>query len=354
MSPPRVIVHCRGTHEEESTDSDGRTTTTDVPDFDFDVDITSALIQTPQDVCLWTVPDGEPAYRGKLWRQVDDVLSPQSDRLGNPRSPPQIRRRIATSVERIQANIDTKRREDFALPPWASLPSQISEGTAGRLLNPADRIHLQNACHCAVDDYSDNLLLPASKTIANFAEEFCASWRPLREFRFQRTVYGWDFDDIEGRVRGILGRYLSGPNPKSSATVRLDVVEVVVRPKNILWTLLSNRILMFFLWITFIYPILVWPIRKFILGGTWKVAGSSFAFVKYVHMEDSYPGETTAAYAARDTCSHALADLKVTTRGVSALQGQRFSEWIRSRGPQIGLVAGERRRTGQRNPLVLL
>ncbi|KAF8757677.1 hypothetical protein RHS01_03650 [Rhizoctonia solani] len=116
-APPKFILKCRGTHPEERTryvtrtkNIDGRTVTQTerqtytetIVDFDFAIDVSQHFQQHPP--VLWTVPDDEPAYRGRMKREVlTDTGRYQSD------SP----RRITPSDEAMPD------RSELTLRQWA-------------------------------------------------------------------------------------------------------------------------------------------------------------------------------------------------------------------------------------------
>ncbi|KAJ3532523.1 hypothetical protein NM688_g7406 [Phlebia brevispora] len=89
QTPPKLFLYLHGDHTEhrtrqvQKTDANGRTrwhTETEsytVVDFDFYVDISRYIMPEPTH---FTIPDNEPAYRGKMYQEVDvdehSVISP--------------------------------------------------------------------------------------------------------------------------------------------------------------------------------------------------------------------------------------------------------------------------------------
>ncbi|KAG8977747.1 hypothetical protein FRB90_008722, partial [Tulasnella sp. 427] len=338
--PPTVLIHCTGTHEEEGTDSDGNKTTNVVEDFNFTVDITSALL--PADAYgapVWLVADEEPAKRGRNWRQIaydpnpppptsqpQVVPPPATLEAGSSSSPQTLHLRKATPLERKQGLDDAQRRNQLGLPPWACISAQTPDPTGARILLPADRQRFDCAAACSIDDFSDKDLPAPSYSLAEYLEDYCANGSPLKEFRFLRTVYGWDLHEVENKVALSLDQCHSGDAKKETAKVIIRGTKIIVRPKNQLWVLFGSGWFKFFLSIILVYPLLLWPIKKFVLGRCWKVAGSSFAFRRYEHLADSIPGETVAQYTARVPGSPPSADLKTTARGISKIVGQNFAD----------------------------
>ncbi|KIO25696.1 hypothetical protein M407DRAFT_24964 [Tulasnella calospora MUT 4182] len=352
---PTVLIECKGTHEEEGTDSDGNKTTTIVTDFHFTVDVSSALLPaTTYGAPIWVVADEEPAKRGRYWRQVDYDPNPPPQTPANLEagsSPPW--RREATPLERKQGLEDAQRRKALALPPWACISAQTPDPTGARLLFPGDRLRFENTSVCAIQDFSDSDLTAPTKTLAEWTEEYCTSWSPLKEFRFLRTVYGWDFNDVQHQVASSLAPFHSGDAKKEAATVIIKGTKVIVRPNNPLWWLFGLGLFRWLFYITLIYPLIMWPVKRYLLGRCWKVAGSSFAFIRYEHLEDSKPGETVAQYVARVPQAPPVKDLKVTSRGISGIVGQRFADWYPANRQAFSSAASARKKTGKGNPVVV-
>ncbi|KAG8910118.1 hypothetical protein FRC00_008834 [Tulasnella sp. 408] len=351
---PTILIECRGTHEVEGTDSEGNKTTSIETDFHFTVDVSSALLAADTyGSPVWVVADEEPAKRGRYWRQVEYDPNPTQTPANLETGPLPLRRREATPLERKQGLEDAQRRKALALPPWACISAQTPDPTGARLVFPGDRLRFENTAVCATQDFSDGDLAPPSKTLADWAEEYCASWSPLKEFRFVRTVYGWDLNEVQSHVASSLSSCHWGDNKKEMATVIIKGTKVIVRPNNPLWWLYGLGIFRWLFYITLIYPLIMWPIKRYLLGRCWKVAGSSFAFVRYDHLADSKPGETVAQYVARVPQGPPAKDLKVTSQGISKIVGQHFADWYSANGQAFGSAASARNKSGKRNPIVV-
>lgn len=318
-------------------------------DFHFTVDVSNALL--PADTYgapVWVVADEEPAKRGRYWRQID--LDPNP-----PRTPANLEagtlpslRRAACHLERKNGVDDAQRRKALGLPPWARVSGRTATGA--RLLFPGDRLRFKDT---SAQGHLDTTMFPPTKTLADWAEEYCASWSPLKEFRFIRTVYGWNLVEAQQMVKETLRTCHSGDRKKQTVKIIIKGRKVIVRPYNPLWWLYGLGFLRFFLYITLIHPLIMWPIKMYLLGRCWKVAGSSFAFVRYEHLEDSEPGETIAQYIARVPQPLPENDLKVTSRGISKFVGQRFTDWFSVNQPTIVRAATSRTFTGWKNPIVI-
>ncbi|KIO32369.1 hypothetical protein M407DRAFT_18680 [Tulasnella calospora MUT 4182] len=317
---PTVLIECDGTHQEVKLSTRGKDKTVTVTDFHFTVDVSNALL--PADTYgapVWVVADKEPAKRGRYWHQIDYDPNPASLEAGT--SPH--RRKTAPLLERMLVRDYARLRKSW-LPPWTRLSAQSPTGGV-RLLLPGDRIRFKDI---SAQGYLDFDMGPPSKTLAEWTEEYCASRSPLKEFRFIRTVYGWSLDEVQQMVKRTLATCHSGDHRKETVNVIIKGRKVIVRPNNPLWWLYGLGFLRVFFYITLIYPLIMWPIKRYLLGRCWKVAGSSFAFVRYEHLEDSEPGETIAEYIARVPQAPPESNLKVTSRGISSIVGQRFEDWF--------------------------
>ncbi|KAG8924881.1 hypothetical protein FRC01_010944 [Tulasnella sp. 417] len=260
---PTVLIECKGTHEEEGTDSDGAKTTTVVVDFHFAVDVTSALLNPDMyGAPVWVVADEEPAKRGKYWRQIDYDPIPSRTPANLEARSSSLRRRTATPLEKKQALEDTQRRRAMGLPPWACITAQTPDLTGARLVSAADRIRFENSATSTIEDFSDSDLEPPSITLADWTEEYCASWSPLKEFRFLRTVYGWDFRDLQRKVAVSLASAHTGQGKKETATVVIKGTKVIAQSGSPLWWFYIEGYLRWFLYLTLIYPIILWPIKS--------------------------------------------------------------------------------------------
>ncbi|KAG8924558.1 hypothetical protein FRC00_005006 [Tulasnella sp. 408] len=353
---PTVLIKCTGTHKVYGVPAGfGESTTDVVTDFDFTVDISSALL--PADAYgapVWVVADEEPAKRGRYWRQIDhDPSSHNPLHIPADIEASQLLRRRAVPLERKQALDDAARRKELGLPPWACVSTQTSDQTGVRLLFPTDRLRFDGTSFSTIEDFSDSNLLPPNKPLIEWAEEYCTNWSPLKEFRFERTVYGWNLEEVERKVSSLLVDCHRGENKKETVKIIIKGRKIVVRPNKSLWWLYENDLLKTLFYITFVYLIVLWPIKKILWGRCWKVAGSSFAFIRYEHLEDSQPGETVTEYVARIPQPPQAKDLKATSRGISKVVGQRFSDWFLANSHFISSAASRGERDGERNPIVL-
>lgn len=156
-TPPTFLIHCRGTHDEthtrfvNKTDSQGRqyteteNYTETVTDFDFKIGQ-----PVPPRATQWTVADDEPAYRGRMNREV-----------GYP-------------GDTTKANGDTNKqfkvwraeRRKRGLPPWVGPDG----GSSDVLQQPRS---------------TD--VLKSSWTLRQWADDYCQSRKIFKEFAYEKV-----------------------------------------------------------------------------------------------------------------------------------------------------------------------
>ena len=162
-TPPTFTIHCRGTHDEthtrfvNKTDSQGRrdteteSYTETVTDFDFKIE-QAVLPRATQ----WTVPDGEPTYRGRMSREV-----------GLP-------------WDTIEADGDTKKRfkawrverHRRGLPPWVGPDDDRRKGLTSFRAGSTGA-------------------LKSSWTLRQWADNYCQSRKIFKEFVFEKVRAEW-------------------------------------------------------------------------------------------------------------------------------------------------------------------
>lgn len=281
MKPPKFMVKCRGTHTETRTrtvthtghhhnnnnngwTSNGTHTKTEtytetVVDFDFTIDITPNLMSSVN----WTVADDEPAYRGKMVREADvqDGMS--------------LSRRQSTRTERKDAENWRLFKEKSGYPPW------VQGNNIGDIQRPPN-----------------NLVTRSSRTFREWADDYCASDKLLKEFVFEKVVYGWNIGALEKAIETLIrSTYYSG---NLSVSFSVTGNKVYIRPSNHLSRALSRWWVKLLLWLTLIYPF-IWMFKRFatIGGGIWRVTGAAYPLKEWIHLEDSVAGEDVAQYLTR-------------------------------------------------------
>ena|SRR6267142_953266 len=159
-TPPTLLVHCHGTNTKkrtrqvEKTDSEGRQCTESVQyyatvtDFDFKIEC-----QVPPRATQWTVGDDEPAYRGRMCREV---------------GPPGGTTKADYSVtEQFEAWLVKNRRR--GLPPWEGPRNDGPDGTSlGQHPRSADPLR-------------------SSWTLRQWADDYCQSPMIFKEFIYEKV-----------------------------------------------------------------------------------------------------------------------------------------------------------------------
>ncbi|KAJ7492644.1 hypothetical protein FB451DRAFT_541865 [Mycena latifolia] len=249
LIPPKFQLHCRGSHTETRhrhvthRGSDGRTRTRTesytetVVDFDFYID--ASHFSGP---VHWSVEDSEPAYRGGTAR---DVESPEGKRKAK-----------RAEVKLFKGWLED--RTARGLPPWVTSIDAWSEG-----MSP-------NAT-----------VLKSSRTLREWADEYCASPKYLKEFTYEKVVYGWNIRQLENAVRAAI---VASPYA-GDVTVQFSTSAstIYIRPDNKLSRMLSNKWLKFLSILLLIFPF-IWLFKRFHSrgGGSWSVCGGAYALKSWV------------------------------------------------------------------------
>lgn len=157
--PPSYRLHCKGTHVEYRTQwvtqnanngpatSRAETRSETVTDFDFYIAINPPPAVKP---IHWSVADMQPAYRGHMVRETESSGNTQ---------------RAKRFVERKYLNW-VEERMSRGLPPWASNTDGRSEDTSNDGVTA----------------------LQSSKTVRQWADDYCASQKYLKEFVYEKVM----------------------------------------------------------------------------------------------------------------------------------------------------------------------
>ncbi|EKM83900.1 hypothetical protein AGABI1DRAFT_124228 [Agaricus bisporus var. burnettii JB137-S8] len=383
--PPSYRIHCKGTHNEtrfrfvsssnHNSHHDSRnhnstrteSYTEHITDFDFYIDVTPPSFSSESTVSppaiasdnktrregptrgqaeasasdfaptQWSMADNEPAYRGKVVREVqmgsnalpdDEALLLFSRSSINSTSS-----RRATRIERKDHSQWSEQRTRKGLPPWAT-------GVNDWNIASAQRRHT----------------LRSSKTIRQWADEYCASPKLLKEFVYTKVLYGWDISQLETVIRSTIT--LSPYHGDIQVTFIPIKSKIYIRPSNQLSRALSNMWLKFLSVILFIFPF-IWLFKRFHSkgGGRWEVCGSACALKKLIPLDHSDIGDTSSSsreselpsyddvalpstlslpsssvpLTAPPSTSHAAPQTRIvqTSQGPHKLIGQREGEWFR-------------------------
>ena len=283
--------------------------------FDFWVTLTSYLI--PQGTPLiWIRGNDDPTYRGGLVKEVE-TLEPDRGTYS---------RRTATSSEIRSSQAKREARSRTGVPPW------------GGDSFATDSVEIET--ESVFEDLRDSegaqeRIRPSRRTLEDWAEDYCQSWRPIKTFRFRKGVYGWDLDWVETSAFSVIKPDWLRTIRHWTRKVEFSDVDDIVIQHDFLSPIVDRPWVQEFLWMTFLYPLVIWPMKRYLLTAHWDVAGASYPFQRWVHLDDSHPGETVNEYQERpeprlsDLAKHTLAArpiLKETPRGISQLVGTKWED----------------------------
>ncbi|KAI9459198.1 hypothetical protein BJY52DRAFT_387488 [Lactarius psammicola] len=287
--PPTFLVHCRGTHNEtrprrvERTDSRGRRytdteyDTETVTDFDFTIEH-----QVPPRATQWTVGDEEPAYRGRMGKEVGP--------------PGETTKADHATVESFEAWLAERRSR--GLPPWVA-----KERLANFPIGAVEQPH-------RVD------VLQSSWTLRQWADDYCQSRKIFKEFVYRKVVYGWDLSTLEAAIReAIKSTHYRGDHVQVQFQSRNSTV--IVRPDMRISRAISNPWIKFLLIITLIYPC-IWLFQRLHPrgGGRWAVGGGAYALKRWAQVPyDVVPGM--------------VPEIHETIDGPRILIGEREGRWFK-------------------------
>lgn len=168
---PSYLLHCRGTHSEtrsrwvQERDSHGHsrsrreTYSEHVTDFDFCIEIVPEVTEGREPI-QWSVRDDEPAYRGKMVREYEGPLSLDPNAEQGKHNP------TRKEVKKYDNWVKNRSRSGF--PPW------IQE-------EDVRRVYLDPSALPQTDG------LRSSKTLRQWADEYCASPKYLKEFVYEKV-----------------------------------------------------------------------------------------------------------------------------------------------------------------------
>ncbi|PPR05689.1 hypothetical protein CVT26_008930 [Gymnopilus dilepis] len=301
-SPPTYRLHCHGTHNETRTrwvtqrDSQGRSRTRQesynetVTDFDFCIDITPGAVDagpyshfsssgsgggsssrgasTQIAPIHWSVPDDEPAYRGKMVREYEMEPATSSAAGAGVQLRDDKGRRRATRRERKAYERWVEKRAGLGFPPWV------------REIDVEQRVVVDPASVSTLD----SVALRSSKTLRQWADEYCESPKYLKEFVYEKVAYGWNMQQIESAVRATI--QATPYNGTLNITFVPHNTKIYIRPDNRVSRMLSNKWLKFLAWLLLLYPF-VWLFKRFHSrgGGRWEVCGGAYPLKQWVPLD---------------------------------------------------------------------
>ncbi|KAF9453843.1 hypothetical protein P691DRAFT_615220, partial [Macrolepiota fuliginosa MF-IS2] len=305
-----------------------------VTDFDFYIDPGEDEDANPRDDLSpihWSVADNEPVYRGKMVREVELTSSTSS---GTNR--PNTDTAAATRRECKDYSEWIKRRTHSGLPPWVS--------GSGHGLNG-----------WSVPTYPTSRdVLKSSKTVRQWADEYCSSPKLLKEFVYTKVLYGWDIGQLEAAIRSTIA--LSPYHGEIDVSFVPINSKVYIRSSNRISRALSNGWIKFLSIILFIFPF-IWLFKRFHSkgGGRWEVCGGAYALKKWTPLNTTttttnpstsqngastsqsfpFPSSSTSTPHGLNTLTSPPPRILQTSQGPHKLIGQREGEWFRHWEPVI-------------------
>ncbi|KAH9919089.1 uncharacterized protein B0H18DRAFT_1029115 [Fomitopsis serialis] len=313
-TPPTFYVHLRGVHTESRTrmvsrkDQDGQYRThhehytEKIMDFDFPIDIGQHIALGP---VHWSVPDEEPAYRGKMHREVD---TGEFVEAGDLEGIVQHRKRRHASRKDVKmGKARRQERRDRGLPPWASLECEGGLGHAG-----AEVQHTR--------------VLKSSQTLRQWADEYCASDKLLKEFTYEKVVYGWHLVNLQLAIEAaIKSTYYTG---RLTVEFKSSSSKICVRPDNTISRTLSNKWVKLILILLLIYPF-IWLYQRFGRrgGGRWEVCGGAYALKSWQLVDPSADPPPPFPGTASASDSRVVYIGRGTARTVGLREGEWFQRW---------------------------
>jgi len=213
-------------------------------------------------------------------------------------------RRKATLLEIISSDIWADERLQRGLPPWVDKGSQCDDTVNSITLH-------------------ENAPLRSSRTLRNWADEYCRSKKYLKEFTYHKFVYGWDIDALKSAIRAtIISTSYTGD---IHISFKHAAHKISVRPDNIIshiHDILSNPILRF---IPFVYPFVL--LFEYFFGAQWQVCGGAYRLKGSVPAEERDP-DSKAALRDQQAGNSPMGGS--TTRTIGLKEGQWLRQWERS------------------------
>jgi hypothetical protein len=211
-------------------------------------------------------------------------------------------RRKATRSEIKMFKAWQDERTERGLPPWV--------GSESRWHGHGDSM---------VMDESDGLR--SSKTLRNWADEYCASQKYLKEFTYEKVVHGWNIDTLKSAIRTTIASTSYAGN--ISVSFEYTSNKICVRPDNRLSRILSNPWIKFLMIITLIYPF-VWLYKRFHSrgGGRWEVCGGAYSLKRLVPAGEEQNPDSKSALRDQP------ADISSTSRSMKVI-GLKEGQWLR-------------------------
>jgi len=292
--PPSYLLTINGTHQEHRTttrvtyvNGQQRTqvvnTTVTITDFNFSIDLAAYIVHGPTH---FSWPDDTPAYRGLLVRQV---MTPEGTR------------RKTTKEEKEAFKADEYNHDDAGIPPWQDLSGATRSRASA-----------------------------SSMSLRQWADEYAASRKRLKELVYEKKVYGWHISNLRTAIENAIAQ--TGYTGSSHVRFEISSTRICIRPDNGLSRTLSKTLYKVLLWIFLIYPF-IWLFKRFSRygGGRWEVYGGMYAtrYLEPLREDEDISGLIIGEEAKKPT----LAPRLIETEGgevkklIGYREGEFFKEW---------------------------
>lgn len=251
------------------------------------------------------MPDEEPAYRGKMYREVDvGEFAETGDLEGIVQ---QRKRRHASRKDVKMGKARRQERRDRGLPPWASLECEGRLGHAG-------------------SEVQHTRVLKSSQTLRQWADEYCASDKLLKEFTYEKIVYGWHLVNLQLAIEAaIKSTYYTG---RLTVEFKSSNSKICVRPDNTVSRTLSNKWIKLLLILLLIYPF-IWLYQRFGRrgGGRWEVCGGAYPLKSWQLVDPSAEPPPPFPGTAPSPDSRVVYTGRGSARTVGLREGEWFQRW---------------------------
>ncbi|KAH8100670.1 hypothetical protein BXZ70DRAFT_1008159 [Cristinia sonorae] len=369
-SPPKLLVSLHGSHKEHRyrtvthKDAKGHTKTRTesyeetIVDFSFSIDLSQHII--PNSVVHWSVPDEEPAYRGKMYKEVDDVAAAfiqggtlsstsssngggairlpddvdellESAEVGGAGQRKNVRRKAVKQEIKSAKQWKTSRWER-GLPPWIG-PGSVAMTASG-----------VTGAASAIGTTAEANVLKSSKTLREWADEYCASDKWLKEFTYEKVIYGWNIGALQAAITAaVKSTYYDGD---FEVNFNISHSKIHIRTDSPFARLLSKTWFKVLLWVFLIYPF-IWLYKRFHHrgGGRWEVCGGAYALKRWQPLDEEDPSAPPPPFSETDErVAHGAVS------GHAKLVGMKEGEWFQRW--EATIKRGVTGRTRLRDPMI--
>jgi len=216
-------------------------------------------------------------------------------------------KRKAVKTELKSAKAWKVSRWQRGLPPWVG-PGSVEPGD------------LRSGAP-ATGTTAEANVMKSSKTMREWADEYCASDKWLKEFTYEKVIYGWNLGALEAAINAaVKSTYYDG-----DFTVKFKVTnsKIHVRPDSQFARLLSKTWFKVILWVFLIYPF-VWLYKRFHTrgGGRWEVCGGAYPLKRWQPIEDDPSAPPPPFSESNSRIAHGAVS------GHARLVGMKEGEWF--------------------------